>query len=85
VDVYALLTTLVSIGLVGLAPVQITRSSSGFLHPVLRMRILAMGVQHVSLALLTLPDGMVPVILAALGAPAAPLRAAIRASYLEVS
>ena len=43
------------------------------------------GVQHLSLALLTLPDGMVPVILTALGAPAALLRAAILASYPKAS
>jgi hypothetical protein len=43
------------------------------------------GVQHLSLALLTLEDGMVPVILTALGAPAAPLRAAILARYRKAS
>jgi ATP-dependent Clp protease ATP-binding subunit ClpA len=43
------------------------------------------GVQHLSLALLTLQDGMVPVILTALGAPAASLRAAILARYRKAS
>jgi Clp amino terminal domain, pathogenicity island component len=43
------------------------------------------GVQHLTLALLTLPDGMVPVILTALGAPATPLRAAILARYRKAS
>jgi hypothetical protein len=43
------------------------------------------GVQHLSLALLALHDGMVPVILTALGAPAASLRAAIFASYRKAS
>jgi hypothetical protein len=43
------------------------------------------GVQHLSLALLTLQDGMVPVILTALGAPAASLRAAILDRYREAS
>ena len=43
------------------------------------------GVQHLTLALLTLQDGMVPVILTALGAPAASLRAAILARYRKAS
>ena len=43
------------------------------------------GVQHLSLALLALQDGMVPAILTALGAPAAPLRAAILARYRKAS
>jgi len=43
------------------------------------------GVQHLSLALLTLEDGMVPVILTALGAPAGSLRAAILARYRKAS
>jgi hypothetical protein len=43
------------------------------------------GVQHLILALLTLQDGMAPVILTALGAPAAPLRAAILARYRKAS
>jgi ClpA/ClpB-like protein len=43
------------------------------------------GVQHLSLALLALQDGMVPVILTALGAPAASLRAAILARYRKAS
>ena len=43
------------------------------------------GVQHLSLALLTLRDGMVPMILTALGAPTAPLRAAILARYRKAS
>jgi hypothetical protein len=43
------------------------------------------GVQHLSLALLTLQDGMVPMILTALGAPAASLRAAILTSYRKAS
>jgi hypothetical protein len=43
------------------------------------------GVQHPILALLTLQDGMAPVILTALGAPAAPLRAAILARYRKAS
>jgi Clp amino terminal domain, pathogenicity island component len=43
------------------------------------------GVQHVTLALLAMKDGMVPVILSALGAPAAPLRADILARYRKAS
>jgi Clp amino terminal domain, pathogenicity island component len=43
------------------------------------------GVQHLSLALLALQDGMVPVILTALSAPAASLRAAILARYRKAS
>ena len=43
------------------------------------------GVQHLILALLTLKDGMAPVLLTALGAPAAPLRAAILARYRKAS
>jgi hypothetical protein len=43
------------------------------------------GVQHLTLALLTLQDGMVPTILTALGAPAASLRAAILARYRKAS
>src|SRR5215470_10741867 len=43
------------------------------------------GVQHLTLALLDLQDGMVPVILTALGAPAASLRAAILARYRKAS
>ena len=39
------------------------------------------GVQHLTLALLALNDGMVPVILSALGASAASLRAAVLARY----
>jgi len=43
------------------------------------------GVQHLTLALLALKDGMVPVILSALGTPATPLRAAIFARYRKAS
>jgi ATP-dependent Clp protease ATP-binding subunit ClpA len=43
------------------------------------------GVQHLSLALLALQEGIVPAILTALGAPAAPLRAAILARYRKAS
>ena len=43
------------------------------------------GVQHLTLALLALKDGMVPVILSALGAPATTLRAAILARYRKAS
>ena len=43
------------------------------------------GVQHLILALLTLTDGTVPVILSALGAPATSLRAAILARYRKAS
>ena len=43
------------------------------------------GVQHLILALLALKDGTVPAILAALGAPAASLRAAILARYRKAS
>ena len=43
------------------------------------------GVQHLTLALLALGDGMIPVILSALGAPATPLRAAILARYRKAS
>jgi ATP-dependent Clp protease ATP-binding subunit ClpA len=43
------------------------------------------GVQHLTLALLALKDGTVPVILTALGASAASLRAAILARYRKAS
>lgn len=43
------------------------------------------GVQHLALALLTLKDGTVPVILSALGASATSLRAAILARYRKAS
>jgi hypothetical protein len=43
------------------------------------------GVQHLTLALLALKDGMVPVILSALGTPAASLRAAVLARYRKAS
>jgi ATP-dependent Clp protease ATP-binding subunit ClpA len=43
------------------------------------------GVQHLILALLALEDGMVPVILSALGTPATTLRAAILARYRKAS
>ena len=43
------------------------------------------GVQHLTLALLALKDGMVPVILSALGAPTASLRASILARYRQAS
>jgi hypothetical protein len=44
-----------------------------------------LGVQHLTLALLALRDGMVPVILTALGVPAGSLRAAILARYRKAS
>jgi len=43
------------------------------------------GVQHLILALLSLKDGMVPVILSALGTPATSVRAAILARYRKAS
>jgi hypothetical protein len=43
------------------------------------------GVQHMTLALLALKDGMVPVILSALGIPATSLRTAILARYRKAS
>jgi hypothetical protein len=43
------------------------------------------GVQHLTLALLSRKDGTVPVILSALGAPATSLRASILARYREAS
>jgi Clp amino terminal domain, pathogenicity island component len=43
------------------------------------------GVQHITLALLTMNDGMVPVILSALGASNASLRAAILDRYRKAS
>jgi hypothetical protein len=43
------------------------------------------GVQHLSLALLSMQDGMVPAILTALGTPVALLRAAILAGYRKAS
>ena len=43
------------------------------------------GVQHLTLALLTPPDGSVPAILSALDAPATSLRAAILARYRKAS
>jgi ATP-dependent Clp protease ATP-binding subunit ClpA len=43
------------------------------------------GVQHLILALLAMNDGMVPVILSALGTPATSLRAAILARYRKAS
>jgi hypothetical protein len=45
----------------------------------------SIGVQHLTLALLALQDGTVPVILSALGAPATSLRAAILARYRKAS
>jgi Clp amino terminal domain, pathogenicity island component len=45
----------------------------------------SIGVQHLTLALLAPKDGTVPVILTALGAPAASLRAAILARYRKAS
>jgi hypothetical protein len=44
-----------------------------------------LGVQHLALALLAMDDGMVPVILSALGASAASLRAAILTRYRKAS
>ena len=43
------------------------------------------GVQHLTLALLALEDGIVPVILSALGAPGTSLRAAVLARYRKAS
>jgi len=43
------------------------------------------GAQHLTLALLALPDGTVPVILSAFGTPATTLRAAILARYRKAS
>ena len=43
------------------------------------------GVQHITLALLGLKDGTVPMILSALGAPSASLRAAVLARYRKAS
>jgi ATP-dependent Clp protease ATP-binding subunit ClpA len=43
------------------------------------------GIQHLTLALLAMEDGTVPVILSALGAPAASLRAAILDRYRKAS
>ena len=43
------------------------------------------GVQHHTLALLAMKDGMVPVILSGLGAQATSLRAAILARYRKAS
>jgi len=43
------------------------------------------GLQHLTLALLALQDGAVPVILSALGAPATSLRAAVLARYRKAS
>jgi hypothetical protein len=43
------------------------------------------GVEHLTLALLALKDGMVPVIMSALGASATSLRAAILARYRKAS
>lgn len=43
------------------------------------------GVQHVALALLSMDDGMVPLILSALGVSPAPLRAAILDRYRKAS
>jgi hypothetical protein len=43
------------------------------------------GVQHLTLALLALREGMVPVILSALGVPATSLRVAILARYRKAS
>lgn len=45
----------------------------------------AIGVQHLTLALLSLEDGPAPVILAALGTPAASLRVAVLARYRKAS
>ena len=43
------------------------------------------GIQHVALALLSMDDGMVPLILSALGVSPAPLRAAILDRYRKAS
>ena len=43
------------------------------------------GVQHVALALLSMDDGMIPLILSALGVSPAPLRAAILDRYRKAS
>jgi hypothetical protein len=43
------------------------------------------GVQHLTLALLAVQDGTVPVILAALGVPVTPLRTAVLARYRKAS
>ena len=43
------------------------------------------GVQHLTLALLAMKDGMVPVILSSLGASAASLRVAILDRYRKAS
>jgi ATP-dependent Clp protease ATP-binding subunit ClpA len=43
------------------------------------------GIQHVALALLSMDDGMVPLILSALGISPAPLRAAILDRYRKAS
>jgi hypothetical protein len=43
------------------------------------------GVQHITLALLAMKDGMVPVILSAIGAPTASVRAAILDRYRKAS
>jgi ATP-dependent Clp protease ATP-binding subunit ClpA len=43
------------------------------------------GVQHLALALLARKDGMAPVILSALGTPAASLRSAVLARYRKAS
>ena len=43
------------------------------------------GVQHLTLALLAMKDGMVPVVLSALDAPATSMRAAILARYRKAS
>jgi ATP-dependent Clp protease ATP-binding subunit ClpA len=43
------------------------------------------GVQHLTLALLSLEDGLAPVILSALGTPAASLRTAVLARYRKAS
>ena len=61
------------------------RSLELSLREALTMRDNYIGVEHLSLALLTLQDGTVPVILTALGAPVASLRAAILASYRKAS
>jgi Clp amino terminal domain, pathogenicity island component len=55
------------------------------LHEAKALHDDTIGVQHLALALLGLQDGTAPAILAALGTPAAPLRAAVLARYRKAS
>jgi hypothetical protein len=61
------------------------KSLAGSLREAKALHDNYIGVQHLTLALVSMDDGMVPVILAALGASSASLRAAILNRYRKAS